>query len=254
MNVKYKDGLYKFFYLPILFHETIPGHSLQIITYSSKNITKIDIGLELTPFGTASFAASIEGWGLYAEYLAKRLNCYRTNLDLVGHYSFLLLRASRLVVDTGIHGYGWSYDRSVSYLLKNTLFNKEGAKSEVKRYFTYPGQATSYYIGYLSITNALSKAEKKLGLLFNLKHFHEVVLESLKYGPLETMEEAVDDLIDYTLSCSNGDKQCRKEKYRHLNYLNITTIQTSSKSSSLNQLSLISSMAYQIFLFIVFTL
>lgn len=253
-NVLFMDSLYKFTFLPLLFHETIPGHSLQLTTYHSEQLVyKVTIGWRLFPFNTPLFLAAIEGWGLYAEYLAKELNCYKTNSDLLGYYSLLLIRAARLVVDTGIHGYGWTNDRAMNYILQNTIFNRKEAESEVNRYYYMPGQATSYYVGYLAIRKALNKAEKKLGQLFNLSHFHEVILESLKFGALEIMEKDVDELIEFTLKCSKGDEYHLFKKFHNINCMNITKIQT-SKSPSLNQLSLIFLMAYQTFLFIVFTL
>lgn len=153
----------------LAFHESIPGHHLQIA-----------IGQELGELPAfrkhASATAFVEGWALYGERLADELGLYESDLDHIGLSSFDAWRASRLVVDTGIHAFGWSRQRAVEFLLAHTALSPENIANEVDRYITWPGQALAYKSGQIEILALRELAQTKLGKRFDLAAFHEVVL------------------------------------------------------------------------------
>jgi len=157
----------------IAFHETIPGHHLQISIAMREGTPP---SLSLFPI-----AAFNEGWALYAEKLADELGLYSGDVDRAGMLSSHAFRAARLVVDTGLHALGWTRERSVAFLLERTGAPRDVAESEIERYLAWPGQATSYMIGYLELRALREKAERELGPRFDLRAFHDRVLE---YGPL----------------------------------------------------------------------
>jgi len=109
--------------------------------------------------------------------------------QLIGFYSWNLLRACRCVVDTGINALGWTFKQSTDYLLENSAVSKELAEDEVKRYITWPGQATAYKIGAKHFRKLRAKMEKELGDKFDIKEFHQHLFNC--FGPLETLEECV---------------------------------------------------------------
>jgi len=135
----------------------------------------------------------MEGWGLYSESLGFDLDMYNDPLDRYGHLSEEIFRACRLVVDTGMHALGWSREKAVQYMLEHTAASEANIRGEIDRYITWPGQATGYKIGQLKITELRNRAEKELGDKFNIKDFHQVVLESA--GPLDILEEQITHFI-----------------------------------------------------------
>ena len=153
----------------VLYHEGNPGHHMQI-----------SIQQELTDvprFRTQYFStAYIEGWGLYAEWLAKEMGGFEDPMSDFGRLGGEIWRAIRLVVDTGIHSKGWSEEVAVSYFLENSDSSEATVKSEIQRYFASPGQATAYKIGMMNIQQARSNAETILGELFDIRAFHDLVL------------------------------------------------------------------------------
>jgi uncharacterized protein (DUF885 family) len=152
------------------FHETIPGHHLQIaIALERKDIHPI--GRYIANSGYT------EGWALYAERLADEMHLFSSDLDRLGLLSSQALRASRLVVDSGLHVLGWSRQQAIDYMLAHTAESEHVVTSEVDRYIVWPGQATSYMIGMLEIRAARAEAEKAMGSRFDLKAFHDRVLE-----------------------------------------------------------------------------
>ena len=152
------------------FHETIPGHHLQgAIALERKQIHPI--GRYLFNSGYA------EGWGLYAERLADEMKLFSSDLDRLGMLSSQGLRASRLVVDSGLHTIGWTRQQAIDYMLAHTASSQHDVESEVDRYIAYPGQATAYMIGRLEIDAARAEAQKALGSKFDVKAFHDRVLE-----------------------------------------------------------------------------
>ena len=153
----------------IVFHESIPGHLFQFAVAAGKKSHPICKYFYLSGHG--------EGWALYAERLADEMNLYSTDVERLGMLSNQLLRAARLVVDTGIHAFSWSRDESIDYLMSNAGLQRSAAEAEVDRYIAVPGQATAYMVGYLEIINLRDAAEKKLGKAFVLKEFHDLMLE-----------------------------------------------------------------------------
>ena len=165
------------------FHEGIPGHHLQLA-----------IASELT--GVPEFrkhihnAAYVEGWGLYAERLADEMGLYSGPVDRMGMYAADSLRACRLVVDTGLHALGWSRERAVQYMVDHSPLTEGVVRPEVDRYVVSPGQACSYMIGRLEIQRMRAEAEARQGDRFEVKAFHEAVLDSGSL-PLGVLEEVV---------------------------------------------------------------
>jgi uncharacterized protein (DUF885 family) len=152
------------------FHETIPGHHLQIaIALERKEIHPIGRYL-----GNAGYA---EGWGLYAERLADEMTLFSSDLDRLGMLSGQALRAARLVVDSGIHTLGWTRQQAIDYMLAHTAEGRDDAASEVDRYIIYPGQATAYMLGNIEIRKARDEAQQAMGQTFDVKRFHDRVLE-----------------------------------------------------------------------------
>lgn len=171
----------------VAYHEGLPGHHMQI---------SIAQELESVPeFRTQSFFnAYSEGWGLYAELLAREMGAYEDPYSDFGRLSSEMWRAIRLVVDTGIHAKGWSEKEAVDYFLANSP-NAEGAvRSEVQRYIVIPGQATSYKIGMMKILELREKAKADLGDRFDIEAFHDTVLGGGAL-PLKILERRVHDWI-----------------------------------------------------------
>jgi uncharacterized protein (DUF885 family) len=154
----------------VAFHEGIPGHHLQgSIGEERPNAHPITRYLFSTGFG--------EGWALYAEQLAEEMGLYSSDLDRMGRLSNDALRAARLVVDPGLHVLGWSRQQAINYLLAHTAESDASATSEVDRYIIDPGQATAYMIGRLEIERLRKNSEQRLGRDFDIRAFHDRVLE-----------------------------------------------------------------------------
>jgi uncharacterized protein (DUF885 family) len=152
------------------FHETIPGHHLQG-AIALERTTIHPIGRYL---GNSGYT---EGWGLYAERLADEMKLFSSDLDRLGMLSSQALRAARLVVDSGIHTKGWTRQQAIDFMLAHTAEDPSDVSSEVDRYIIYPGQATAYMLGKLEISQARADAQKALGSRFDIKQFHDRVLE-----------------------------------------------------------------------------
>ena len=171
----------------IAYHEGIPGHHMQIA-----------IAQELTgvpEFRTQSFFnAYAEGWGLYAELLAKEMGAYQDPYNDFGRLTTEIWRAIRLVVDTGVHDKGWTEEEAVQYFMANSPAAEGQIRSEVKRYIVWPGQATSYKIGMLKILELRRKAEGELGDKFDIRGFHDTVLGGGAL-PLDILERRVDEWV-----------------------------------------------------------
>jgi uncharacterized protein (DUF885 family) len=153
----------------LAFHEAVPGHHLQIALAQE---------LPLPDFrrnGTAT--AYVEGWALYAEQLADEIGLYDSDLDRIGRHSFDAWRACRLVVDTGLHALGWSRRRAIDFMEANTLLASNNVENEVDRYIVWPGQALAYKLGQLEIVALRELAKRELGGAFDLRQFHDRVLE-----------------------------------------------------------------------------
>jgi len=171
----------------IAYHEGAPGHHFQL----ARAMEQADLPM----FRRLGYqGAYIEGWGLYAEKLGKQAGFYQDPYNDFGRLSLEIWRAVRLVLDTGIHAKRWSRDQAVAYMRANTLNSERDIQSEVDRYFTSAGQATSYKVGELKILELRRKAETSLGVKFDLRAFHEVVL-SAGALPLDVLERRVDAYI-----------------------------------------------------------
>lgn len=171
----------------LFLHEAVPGHHFQVSLAQENE--------KLPAFqrfgGNTAFA---EGWGLYAESLGPELGMFKDPYQLQGRYEDEMLRALRLVVDTGIHSKGWGRDQSIDYMLANSSMSRTDATAEVERYIAIPGQALAYKIGQLTISRLRAKAEKALGSNFNIKHFHREVLMTGAL-PMAVLEAKIDRWI-----------------------------------------------------------
>jgi len=168
-------------------HEAVPGHHHQIALQQELDIHP------LRARGTF-FTAFIEGWGLYSERLGIEMGLYDTPAKQMGRLSYEMWRANRLVVDTGIHAMGWSRQQAVDYMLENTALSEGNISAEVNRYITWPGQALAYKLGELKIRELRARAEAALGEDFDLRAFHDTVLENGSV-PLDVLDAHVDGWI-----------------------------------------------------------
>jgi uncharacterized protein (DUF885 family) len=172
----------------IAYHEGIPGHHFQ---------SSISLALKDLPLirQQTLYAAYGEGWGLYAEQLAAEIGMYKDDpYGELGRLQLELLRAGRLVVDTGIHANGWTREQAIDYMVSTTGMTPSDVTSEVERYMALPGQACAYKVGELKILELRARAKSALGPKFSLKDFHAVVLENGGV-PLTVLEQLVDEWI-----------------------------------------------------------
>lgn len=168
-------------------HESAPGHAMQMpLAAENKALPAFRRDTYLSAYG--------EGWALYCEALGEDMGMYETPYDRFGMLSYQAWRASRLVVDTGIHAMGWTRKQAQDYLHDNTALSEHEIETEVDRYIAWPGQALSYYMGELAFVDARRKAEKALGAKFNIRAFHDAVL-ALGAVPLPVIDQRVDQLI-----------------------------------------------------------
>ena len=169
----------------LAYHESIPGHHLQIAIAQELD--------ELPAFRRhMGITAYVEGWALYTERLAEEMGLYADDLDRLGVLSFDAWRASRLVVDTGIHALGWTRERAEQFLAENTPLALNNIENEVDRYINWPGQALAYKLGQLEIRALRAQAKEALGEDFSIQSFHDVVLEAgaVSLGVLRQQVEA----------------------------------------------------------------
>ena len=169
-------------------HEAAPGHHFQIA---------IQQELEGVPrfrrFG-GDYTAYVEGWALYAESLGKELGFFTDPYQWFGRLNDEMLRAMRLVVDTGLHDKGWSREQAIKYMLDNSTLAESDVVSEVERYIAWPGQALGYKVGDLRIQGLRRKAQAQLGDKFDVRDFHREVLSDGAV-PLEVLEAKIDRWI-----------------------------------------------------------
>ena len=152
-------------------HEAVPGHHLQgsLNNELGDSIPQFRRNLYLSAYG--------EGWGLYSEFLAEEMGIYTTPYEHFGKFTYEMWRACRLVVDTGIHAKGWTRDEVVDFMSANTALSIHEINTETDRYISWPGQALSYKIGEIKIRELRKKAETQLQTKFDIRAFHEIVLE-----------------------------------------------------------------------------
>jgi uncharacterized protein (DUF885 family) len=168
-------------------HESAPGHAFQMpLALEHKQQPEFRQHTYLSAYG--------EGWALYCEQLGLEMGMYETPYDRFGMLNYQIWRAARLVVDTGIHSQGWSRERAIAYLIEYTALPEHEIETEVDRYIAWPGQALSYYLGEDAILKGRAKAEKALGEKFNVRAFHDTVLE-LGSVPLPVLSARIDRFI-----------------------------------------------------------
>lgn len=162
-------------------HECAPGHSMQAALAEERDA--------MPAFRRYTYFSGYgEGWGLYSEYLGIELGIYRTPYENFGRLSYEMWRAARLVIDTGIHQYGWSRQQAIDYLASHTALSQHEVETEVDRYISWPGQALAYKLGELTIRRLRTEAEAALGARFDPRPFHDEIL-ALGSVPLSALEE-----------------------------------------------------------------
>jgi uncharacterized protein (DUF885 family) len=171
----------------VYLHEATPGHHLQI-ALAAENLALP----KLLRFGGNT--AYAEGWALYAESLGLELGLFEDPYQLFGHYNEEMLRAMRLVVDTGLHAYDWSRDQAIDYMLAHCAISRTEATAEVERYIVDPGQALAYKVGALTIQRLRKRAEQALGRRFDVRAFHRPVLNTGNV-PMPVLEAKIDAWI-----------------------------------------------------------
>jgi len=201
LNVMKLNMCPKYEMMTLSLHEGEPGHHFQgmyaIETEGAPKFRQFieDMNYNVAPSRFSLHSAYNEGWGLYCEYLGNELGLYEDPYTLFGHLSFEMHRACRLVVDTGLHAMGWTFDEAVQLLMENTALAEPFIRNEVKRYICWPGQACAYKIGQLKIMELRQKCTEKIGDKFDVRDFHEEVLKSLPV-PLPVLENLIDEYIE----------------------------------------------------------
>jgi uncharacterized protein (DUF885 family) len=171
-------------YEALAFHESTPGHHLQIASAQTLPLPAYRRFLD------AEVCGFVEGWGLYCERLADEMGLYTSDLQRLGMLSFDALRACRLVVDTGMHYYGWSRARAADFMWRHTATTRANVANEIDRYIGWPGQALAYMTGRREIQRLRGLAERALGPCFDIRAFHGTVLGNGAV-PLGVLEELV---------------------------------------------------------------
>lgn len=178
-------------------HESAPGHSFQgSLVEEQKSVPD---------FRHDYISAYGEGWALYCEKLGKEMGIYQTPYDDFGRLSYEMWRAARLVIDTGIHHKGWTRAQSIKYLADHTALSEHEVETEVDRYISWPGQALSYKLGEIKILELRALAEKDLGEKFDIRKFHDAVLD-IGSVPLPVLEEHIREFIAKEKNTESGAK------------------------------------------------
>jgi len=172
----------------VAFHEAVPGHHLQL--------SRLQLLTELPALQRQrSLPVFSEGWGLYAEQLAEEAGLYADDRGLLGSISTSLMRAARLVVDTGLHFYGWSREQALEFLTEHVPMPREFLANEVDRYVVMPGQALAYLTGKLEISRIREQAQQRLGPAFSLPAFHAAVLDHGSL-PMPVLDRSIAGWLD----------------------------------------------------------
>ena len=169
-------------------HEAVPGHHFQIsLAREMEDLPKVRQNTYISAFG--------EGWGLYSEYLGLEVGIYEDPYDDFGRLSYEMWRACRLVVDTGMHLFGWTRQQALDYMLENTALSEHNVRTEIDRYISWPTQALSYKIGEIKIKQLREEAEMTLQEKFDLRAFHDALLANGSV-PLFILEEQMNAFIE----------------------------------------------------------
>ncbi len=169
-------------------HEAVPGHHLQTaLQQELRDVPAFRRHDYVNAFG--------EGWGLYSEYLGREAGFYKDPYSNFGRLTYEMWRACRLVVDTGMHGKNWTRDRALQYMAENTALSIHEVTTEIDRYIGWPGQALAYKMGELKIRELRKRAEEALGPRFDLRLFHDAVLQNGSV-PLSVLEAQIDVFIE----------------------------------------------------------
>jgi uncharacterized protein (DUF885 family) len=185
-------------YEALAFHESSPGHHLQIA--SAQALPGLP---DYRRFLDAEVCGYVEGWGLYCERLADEMGLYTSDLRRLGMLSFDALRACRLVVDTGMHYYGWSRSEAIDFMWRNTATTRANVTNEIDRYIAWPGQALSYMIGRREIRRLRDRAAGELGGRFDIRGFHGTVLGSGAV-PLSVLDQLVSAWVTEQRAAQQG--------------------------------------------------
>jgi uncharacterized protein (DUF885 family) len=175
---------FRYEYEALAFHESVPGHHLQICAARSLPLP------DFRRYPGAGVSGYAEGWALYCERLADEMGLYTSDTDRLGMLSFDALRACRLVVDTGMHHYGWSRSEAVDFLWRNTATPRANVDNEIDRYIAWPGQALAYLVGRREIRRLRERSRHQLGPRFDIRGFHGAVLGSGAV-PLPVLDDIV---------------------------------------------------------------
>jgi uncharacterized protein (DUF885 family) len=166
-------------------HEAVPGHHLQIALAQELQ------GLPEFRQNT-SYTAFVEGWALYAESLGDEMGFYTDPYSKFGQLTYEMWRAVRLVVDTGLHAFGWTRRQAIDFFLANAAKTEQDVIVEIDRYIVWPGQALGYKLGQLEIRELRTTAERQLGAKFNIRQFHDAVLNQGAL-PLDVLARRLQD-------------------------------------------------------------
>ena len=179
-------------------HEAVPGHHLQIsIAQEQQNVPEFR--------KHSFFTAYIEGWGLYAEGICEEIGMYKDPYQKYGNLNYELWRSIRLVVDTGMHAFGWSRQKAIDYALENSGNSEQDTKVEIDRYIVWPAQALAYKIGELKFKELRRFARHELGDRFDVRTFHDTLLGSGAL-PLSVLEDTVHRWVKKTAGVTSGSK------------------------------------------------
>lgn len=190
LDVTSLKNLPRYEVMTLAMHEGVPGHHFQ----KSYTMEQDDVP-EFRKHGISN-SAYTEGWALYAEYLGYELGLYEDPYMRYGHLSEEIFRACRMVVDTGMHVFGWSRQRAIDYMMNYSAATLDNIEREVDRYITWPGQACAYKYGEMKIKDLRKKAETTLGPRFDIRDFHDTIL---RYSaPMELVAKQVDRYIERT--------------------------------------------------------
>jgi uncharacterized protein (DUF885 family) len=182
----------RFNVMTLTLHEGLPGHHFQTSVAQEQ--------ARLPSFRRFDFTDAYgEGWALYAESLGKEMGLFDDPWSYYGHLNYALMRANRLVIDTGLHAMGWDVEAGVGWMMEHSSMTRDQAAAEVERYVAVPGQALSYKLGELKIRELRRRAERALGTGFDVKAFHDQILLGGSM-PLTILEERVDRWISATIA------------------------------------------------------